>query len=273
MRSSVKSFLLFISLIVFFEPAYFDMTESFVYIDRLYNLGLIIVTVLLLIKYINNSRFLIPLSEAPIFLFCITMIIATISGSHNYTDLIYNICMILGPFLFIRIHDSNDGDRIDKMIWWILTVILFINAITIVLYPNGITQSHKQGVYQAFGRWFLGGENVTGAVALPGVVFSILLYIREKKPRYLLSFILSEGTIFWTQSATSIIGGTIMLAYIIFNYVIDKLKVNQEAIKKTIRKTLIIFLILVFIIIVVLNLLLMSDTVITIKIHYDLNIF
>jgi len=179
--------------------------------------------------------------------------LATLMGSHNYTDLLYNICVVLGPFLIISLFGEQYRNDIIMILWGILTLYLLINLVTIIVYPNGLSRSYKEGVYQSFGRWFLGGENVIGAVSLPLSIYGAVLYKKEKRFVYLFSVILSLGTVFWTNSATSIIGGVIVGAYIIIKTISDKVRANKEQTGKMILRVAILAIIFLFILIVLLN--------------------
>lgn len=123
----------------------------------------------------------------------------------------------------------------------IFLLLIFINFITILLFPNGLYVTERYST-----NWFFQYDNTHIFMYMPAIAISFLSSsINDKKIsiKNVILLLLIVFSVFYCKSSNSIIGLSIFIIYLLFNRFFDKIKLLNS-------KTYFIIFILIFVFIV-----------------------
>lgn len=159
--------LLFLFLIIpFFQIPY--LSNKFLIISGIYKIWQIISGIVMIYLIIKESKYSKIINK--ILAFLLIILISTII---NGGDIAKCATMILNVMLISIIFDygirTNSKYFLDSLEFY-LSLIIYINFITIILYPNGMYLSNSG----YFSNWFLGFKNMHILYILPAILCSCL---------------------------------------------------------------------------------------------------
>lgn len=218
---NINTIIYFLLLVPFFKPT----CISFLYpkINIIYKLLQIIsclAILLLFLKKMRISKFIIYIS-----LFQLIILVATFLNDGDIKTVIFDTIQVIATAIIIEIGLQNKKNSLIKSLLFIYEILLTINLITIFLYPNGM-YVHPISHFRT--NWFLGHDNNHIVYILSGIMVSFIYsYIEGKKvkARTIYLLIISIISIIVRKSATSIIGLSLLLLYVIFKKYIDRIKI------------------------------------------------
>ena len=210
--------LLYMKVIMYFIM--FSIMLSFCYhglsIFKYINIFLFIIIIFKYIITRNKSKFSIALLIYIIMLFISTKL----SQYPNVLGTFNVYCSIITLSLYVDMGLKFYGREITKVLYRTLYVLIFINFLTILLYPNGMYAT----IYYST-NWFLGYDNTHICIFLPALMLMLINQNITKKKSFmdilLICFI--TYSVFYCFSANSVVVYTIILIYIIFHNKLNKI--------------------------------------------------
>lgn len=223
-------------LLLLVEPAYFAQINT---IDTIFKIGSLISTIFLLITLFSQK---ISKTSLWILAFFGTIFFTTILGSSNLLEYMKRYFPLLAACLVFErwIHKSPET-LVDA--FSILEIWIYVNFITILLFPNGMYQSE---LYSA--NWFLGYKNPQIRTILPIICMSLIRsYWKYDKIsiRTFLLIIISALSLIMIDSSTSLIGFTIFILLLVIYHKKNKRLPKIFTLKNALLVTIILFLVLV----------------------------
>lgn len=213
-----KYLLYIIMFFTCFKLTYFSVT--FPVIDNIYSLLQIVMLFIILIMYSRNSK--ISKIVFYIAIYLAILLISTILNNASISESIILIIKTLSMCLMFDYGIRKDNEIFFKIGEKILFLFIFLNLITIILYPSGmyISSAGPQ-------NWLLGFKNVHILYILPALIFSFInSYYNYGKlgiKNYLL-LIISLVTLILINSSTSLIGIILIIVFVLFQNIISRLK-------------------------------------------------
>lgn len=227
-------------LIPFFEIPYF--TEYLNKFNTLNDILLIFSFCFLLLLTIRKKN-ISKVNIYIIFLMAILLISSIINGV-SLLFCIKDIMRILGLCLITEYGIKYDRTVFVKAITILLSILVYINLYTIIMYPNGLHMS-KTGYIE---NWLLGYKNTHILYITPALMFSFInSYIKKNKIGFYNYFFFSIAIIstILVNNGTGIVGLFILLVFLIFHKSIEKFK-NINIINGVYAYILLFFAIVVF---------------------------
>lgn len=237
-RFSFNKIKYFLLLIPFFKT---DFIARFYLLNSIFNfwkLGSIIFVFFLIILNRKFSK-----SYFTMLLFCLLPIITTFITSGNIS-MAFNL---YGGILAISYLFEKDGDKLPflETLLVCFEIVIYINFITMIFYPNGLYSTGNVMIGTAFDNWFLGYKNTMVVYFLPAFILSyILKNLTGKKLSFILLSVVITISIVLSRSSTTLVGGFIMLVFTIFKRLRNKISIFN-------LKNYLIFSFLLFFLIVI----------------------
>lgn len=198
-----------------FKPAYFDQVPL---MDNIFNFARIISAAIILTLYFIRGKYskiilLISLLQ-------ISLLVSTIINKGDLFKLAISSFSIIVTCMLLEIGILTNVKVLIRAIFFLLGFLIFINFITIILYPNGMYQTLYKDNY------FLGYDNIHITIILPAISIGLLKIKMEQKQFIMTTLILVTSfiSIYLRWSATSVFGVTLFLLFIIFY----KLKITKK---------------------------------------------
>lgn len=201
-----KWFAFIFTIIIFLSNCYIDKIPKNYIIDYL-SFGL---SVSMIIVYILNFK--LSKSSISLLVFFIFIFISTLIGSTTSIDvLIKSFTKVFAIAFFLDWTIKYNPKNIIKGVYYALYVVVFINFITILMYPNGM----YAGSYQF--NWFLGYDNTHIFWYIPALTLSLInLKIENKKISLesLILFLAISYSVYYCFSANSVVAYTLFLIFL-----------------------------------------------------------
>lgn len=212
MKIRKKDVYAFMLMFFFIEPSYLQI---FGIVHSIYNIMTVLATSYLVILYVLRKK--IP-SLTTIFLggVIVTMLVACNFGAGNYQSTLSAYLSYFGLMLWFDYYMDKDIHTMMKSVCSLLDIYVFINFLTLVLFPSGlyISQSYQATPYIC---WFLGYKNPQMRFLLPYLALAFLWdYMRNGrigKVSYIRLFVVAFATL-KLGSTTGLVGVIVFLALI-----------------------------------------------------------
>lgn len=226
-RINISNIGIFLMLIPVFQPKIFTQYTITTYLYIIFNFVLLFY---LLIKFYKNK---IKISK-PCFIWIIYRVWLLLSSIifNNLSGILqwgYLSIMVVNLFLIFELCKKDRQRQLLDSIFKLSTVLLFINLITLLLYPRGIIKSSFYDV-TANDYYFLGIKTQITTMIFPGLSAILILY-KENKSKYknslILFIIIALFNIFYKNISTAIVGLVILMVLFIFKK-ITKINFNSE---------------------------------------------
>lgn len=213
------SWLYFIILLPFFRT---DYLARFGFISTCFNLmKLVSICFIFLIvikrKYISKKMQLL-------FLFSLTIVIPTFIYAGDKEALFnYFISFLCLSYL---VDFLNKDKKFIGTLLFIFEVYIYINFITMLVYPNGMYSTGTIYTGVAYQNWFLGFKNILICYFLPAYIVSYLyMNITGKKIRTIILSIIIFISAFIAGSTTALVGLGVLLIFSIFSFLQRQYKI------------------------------------------------
>ena len=213
------SFLYFLILIPFFKT---DFIARFQFVSTLFNvlkilsIGFIILTVCKK-KYLSKKMQLL-------FIFGLTIIIPTVIY-HGDKSAAFNYFISLWCLSYL-VDTLNKNAKFLGTLLFMFEIFIYINFITMLLYPSGMYSTGTVYTGIASQNWFLGFKNILICYFLPAYIVSYLyMNITGKKVRTIILTVIIFISTLISGSTTTLIGMTILLFFSIFAFFQKKYKI------------------------------------------------
>lgn len=222
----------------FLEPSYFVRNSI---IHKVFLILRLISYMMVIYKVSTNYRKKKPsFAILLIFLLFFQLLVSTyINGVNTISAFQYMIKMI-PCIVYVDSFDKGRIKYVIKALVIILSIYIYINFITVILFPSGLYVGDK--VKETY--YFLGHNNSAIKFLLPAIIFrglyEYLEYNRITCKTYIIA-IISILTVIITWSNTAMIGIGIMVLYI---FILRKIKINY-ILKVLFFLPIVLFLILV----------------------------
>lgn len=179
---------------------------------------------LTVIFYLKNKK--ISFNIVLITLFCLFLILPTIlSPAGDLNNCISTILSILTPCLLIDYSMSKNSLLTLRSLNLLFEVMVYLNFLTILIYPNGMYISSTTGYYE---NWLLGYDNLHIFTIILAITFSVLYSYRKDDKinlRSKLCILVCMLSIFIRWSGTAVIAASVILIYLIFSKLINKFSI------------------------------------------------
>lgn len=234
--------LLIILLIPFFRPS------SYLYGNTIKNMyqGLMILDYLIILFLVFKDKKIDIKNNKYIFSMILVLLliaVSTILNNGNFTEMIkYIINSLMLMLLFNHCTIKYKMDFVKSLNIYFF-VLLFINLLTMILYPNGMFINSVGNR----SNYFLGFKNTIILYVIPFLYFSFLLNIKKDgklNKRFYVSYLLGFLNILLTKSSTGIVGLAIITVLLLTKNFFKNIKAFN------LRTFIIIHLILFYIIII-----------------------
>lgn len=186
-------------LIPFFKPNYIVQIPL---LNKIYNVLQILIAAIIILKFIKGKK----LSVNMIYILMIEILLIFISLINNLpiVDIIKNSIQAIILCMMIEIFARKDLKRLFLALTIIFNILILIDFLFVVLYPNGI----RVGLYNI---WFFGAKNGHITFILPAIfcnyIYTFILTERKKATilQFLFLLTISFYILYTVQSSTSII--------------------------------------------------------------------
>lgn len=174
---------------------------------------LLVYTLLVSAMLIVMHKFAFSKPVIIIGLFYFVLFVSTIL---NHGDLNSLLASVLRPLLLLIGINYAVKDRSKKVIYvlcFLLEVVIYINFLTIIFYPNGLYVSVTDNSY-ASENWFMGFKNIHIRTMLPAVTLCCSISYRDKGKQSLRSIALALVVLISSilvKSSTAIVGISIYI--------------------------------------------------------------
>lgn len=176
---------------------------------------------LTVILYLKKKK--INLNILLIALFCLFLILPTIlSPSGDLNNCISTVLSILTPCLLIDYSMNKNSLLTLHSLNLLFEVMVYLNLLTILIYPNGMYISSTTGYYE---NWLLGYDNLHIFTIILAITFSVLYSYRKDDKinlRSKLCILICMLSIFIRWSGTAVIATSLILIYLVFPKLINK---------------------------------------------------
>lgn len=200
----------FILLIPFFKSSY--IAQLSLNINKIYNILQICSMGIILFLFIKRgkiSKFIIIVA-----IFEIIVLISSIISSAEVKESFFSLIQIFVLCSVIEYGLSINPKIIIKTLLSIFELMIYINFITILMFPKGMYINSVSGLTS---NWFLGNDNGHIIYFIVGIVLSFIYSYMNKKNigvrTYILIFVCALS-VFMRFSATTVIGFLVFICYI-----------------------------------------------------------
>ncbi len=196
--------------------AYEPFNEIFKYLT-------IILFVIILVGYI----FYLKLNSF-VCLFTIYFLLLVFSTIYNNLSLVtvfHTYYKTISLILYLDMALRYNCKNVIKNLCYILSLLVFLNFITIILFPNGMFQGNYNSLY-----WFLGYKNIHILYFLPLIICNIIHNkFRKKKISLLFIFnlLMINFELLYCFSANSLVTFFIFELYLLFPFIYNKFQLTN----------------------------------------------
>lgn len=194
--------LLALFFLVLVEPAYFITIGS---IHHIYIVGKILILIFVSAMTILTIEKEKKISKELIWIVCFygAILFSTVINSGEVQDYIISICSSLAICLIFNLWLKKNPDTLLDS-FKILDIYIYINLVTIIMYPHGM---YNSGLFNE--SWFLGFKNPQIRTILPILCIALIRSYRQRSKISLLTKILvvcSAITMILNGSSTGLVG-------------------------------------------------------------------
>lgn len=211
--------LYFVILLPFFKTDYmarFGAISTLFNIMKLISIGFIFLTAYKR-RYISKKMQLL-------FLFGLTIIIPTLIYSGD-KGAVFNYFILFWCLSYL-VDLLNKDVKFIGTLMFIFEIFIYINFITMIIYPNGLYSTGTTFTGIAYQNWFLGFKNILICYFLPAYIISYLyMNITGKKTRTIVLTLIIFISTFIAGSTTSLVGLFILLLFSIFSFLQRQYKI------------------------------------------------
>lgn len=244
MKKNFRFLFNFIILFSFFKPGYFEQLPA---VNRLFNMFTIICSIISLVLYLKSNK--ISKIQILIILYILVLLLST---TINGQDLVYFMTQyipILGISMYTEYVLKKDSIAFLKSLSALMFIEIFLNSISIFLFPKGM---YGTGIYGSY-DYFMGYDNYSAETLVIGLgIIFLNSYINNEKITIIpiTAAFLMLFSYLTTQPATALIALILELILIICTFTIGK----KKELKLVNYKTFLIIWIILFLIIIVFRL-------------------
>lgn len=193
---------LFFTIFVFlsvFPIEYLKITYSFY--KTFINTSCIISFLIIVLIFIKNNLF--RKIDVCLVMFFLVYIFTTLLNNGDIKNALYTSLSSMTISFYIEYSLLKNNIVILKYIRLFLLILISINLLTQIIYPNGMYIDSKGFSYY----WLLGQKNLIILYCLPTIIFTVFLdEINNKKSIYTIcTFLVSLISVFISKSATSLV--------------------------------------------------------------------
>jgi O-antigen ligase len=210
-------------LFPFFKPSFFTTIPI---INKIYNLFQILnflIIILFTLKERKISKINLLISG-----FIILLIISTIFNNGNLEEAIILGLKVISLCFLVDYGIKKNTKEFLKAFELLLSLLIYINFISLFLYPSGMYVNLANG-YKS--NWFLGFKNSHVLYILPAVLISIINSNIEKEKlslRTLILIIISFLSVLVVKSSTSIVAMIMLILFLMFKKIIKSHNFNLK---------------------------------------------
>ena len=237
---------IWVAFIVAIQP---DLIISKTLVAQIINVASLFVFTIICINILHKRVIKVDKILLFIFLTLFCLIVSSFLNSANVVYALRRLIIVMSICIITNINLQVNTQYFVMTVYWILYSMVFINFITMLLYPNGIYYSYYDyyGTQVAYLRhWFLGAGNNLVLVILPAFfVNQIRLHKIGKKIDFQTVLLWGMGIygVVYTGAATSMIA---IIAFIIFAALLEWKNVPMPSLKVYVILGVAIFALIVF---------------------------
>ena len=157
-----------------------------------------------------------------------TLIISTVINRGSFLDACIESFRFIILFIFLYMQFNYNSNFIFKWFRMLLCILIVINFITLLVYPDGMYELHNL-TWETNNNWFLGDKNGIINYLLPAMLLSNIDLKRKntliKKTNFIILLLISAFTTVKINSTTSIFVFCIFLFSIVFPNIINNTKI------------------------------------------------
>lgn len=221
MNTLKSKIIYFLLLIPFFEPAYVNVQLSM--ISKIFDILKIASFVVIFLMYFTAKK----KSKIPIYIliFELILLFSTFVNNGDIKSCILNIITIFGLSMICDYGINNNTKSFLFSILLIFEILITVNLITILLFPNGM---YTNATTLFTENWFLGYDNSHVFIIIPALILSLVYSyytINKISFRTIFLFIISFLTIIIRWQATGVTGLILLSLYLLFSKFIKNKKI------------------------------------------------
>lgn len=219
-KDLVERMIYIVLLLPFFKTDYMSKFEMINFMFSAWKIVSIIIMFSLVAKNKKFSAKLISL-----LVFCLWFVLITIMKEGDISTCINYFLTIIAFALFIDYTRFNDN--FIYSLYFLLKVYIYINFVTMIIYPKGIYSTGSIYTGVARQNWFLGFKNIMVVYFLPGAIVSQIYMLRKPNKRLdvivfnviiVISTLISGSSTTITALVVWTIGFLLRKKYKVFNY-------------------------------------------------------
>lgn len=223
-KNKLKKYLFFIFLILpYFKPAFFTTIPLVNKIFNAFQVFNFLIIIILTIKEKNISKINIL-----IVIFITILIFSTELNNGNLEEAITIGLRIISLCFLVDYGLRKNTKEFLISFEYLLTFLVFINFLTLFIYPNGMYINLSNG-YKS--NWFLGFKNSHILYILPSILLSLInsyIYSEKINKRTIFLIIISTISVLKVKSSTSIVAIMMIILFLFFKNSIKKYNLNLK---------------------------------------------
>ena len=214
---------LILLLIPFFFPEYFFITES--KITTINKIMKIVSCTIIMIMYCKNkkiSKILLTMS-----IYHCLWILSGIINKGNVQHIINQTIVTMFPCLLIEVYAKKDIGIIIESILLLFKIYIYINFLTLLIYPQGMAE-----VIKGYPVWFLGIDNKHITIIFPAMCLEVINNLMKNKKGKISSIVfllICIISVFIRWSATSVIFMILIIVFLVLKKYIYQKKIFNFA--------------------------------------------
>ena len=197
-------------------------TEGILVLDWIVNISCILFSIIIISFYLLKRE--ISKFSLCLIIYCMILFVSTIlSETASLYKFFATHFRIVSLTFYLDLGFKYYYKNIINSFYWSFFILTIINFLTIVLYPNGL-YFYRQHT----NNWFFEYDNRHILMYLPAIMFMFFrttLYNTKFKIYDFILFGIITYCIFYCFSATSIMGYSVLLVYLLLRKYIDKFKI------------------------------------------------
>lgn len=219
MKKDIFKMLLYIFLLIpFFQIEY--LTITYPVFSSIYKILLLFSEISIILLYLKGNK----LSKITLYvtIFELVLIFASILNSSEVSTQINVAIKLISLTCLIDYGVKNDTKNFINAFLLLLEILIYSNFISILIYPDGMYDTHLQSY-----NWILGYDNSHIIYFITAFYISYINKMLNKNQnfRFILLTIISMLSVFIRFSATSIVGYSLILLFMIFNKTLKNTKI------------------------------------------------
>lgn len=227
MKIAVSDLLNFIFFFIYMEPPIFSKAPMLNGLENMLS-GLRIVLFIFIILLLIYKRFTISqkdiLTVVALMMLFIVQIVATFMSNGNLKGVIVSSVSVFTPSIWL-FYNLNNSDRILKPLKTYLYLLVILNTLSIIFFPNGlITTISMWDSYQY--HWILSIDNSMAPYLLTAILFAGLSFVEKQRGHHILLDIIIVFCCVFTgltlKSSTMLVGLSVFIILFIITFLSKK---------------------------------------------------